>query len=436
MKQALLEQILTLNPWLKDKKAPIQRLNSYTPRIQTDKLLSDAWDELWLILIGPRRAGKTTLGFAISEALIHAKRYNTLLYLNCDYTTIRQWLRSPTFVQEAIEHFKLVKPILYIDEVQRIDSPGLLLKMIADLKLPIKMIATGSSQLEMKSKVQEHLTGRQLESVILPMSYPEMQSMQANLEKTITPHDPLIYGTYPEIITTTEKALLLQQLYGDYIRKDIIESLKIGKPDVIEQLLTLMAHSSGQLVNYNQLATDCQVNFSTIQHYLSVLEGTYVLKKITPFVGNKRTEITTNPVYYFLDNGFRNQALNNFIDLPRRSDAGFLIESAVFQEIYKLKQQQFKNFSIHYWRTKGGAEVDFVLKSGKNQLLPIEVKYRSMAKPSITRGFRSFIEAYHPPKGIIITKDTIGTQIIDHCEVLLIPFQKLSTVLEEIRKQC
>ena len=55
----------------------------------------------------------------------------------------------------------------------------------------------------------------------------------------------------------------------------------------MQKLITLIAHSSGQLVNYNQLATDCQISVPTIQNYLSVLETTYIIAQITPYVGNK-----------------------------------------------------------------------------------------------------------------------------------------------------
>ena len=54
----------------------------------------------------------------------------------------------------------------------------------------------------------------------------------------------------------------------------------------------VIAHSSGQLVNYNQLATDCLVSVTTVQNYLFILENTYTIGRITPFVGNKRKEIT------------------------------------------------------------------------------------------------------------------------------------------------
>src|SRR3990167_11148159 len=278
MKDRLIGLIHQANPWLKRPDFPIWN-NHYIARFQTEKLLLSEWDELWLVLVGPRQAGKTTLAKYLSEVLIKRKRFGTLLYLNCDLLEVRQWLINPLFIKEAMDEFQLKKPIILIDEVQRLENPGLLLKACADLKLNIKMIATGSSQLELKSKVQEYLTGRHLQALILPLSYQEIGDA----------HDSqLVFGCYPAVVKSSEKTILLQQIYQDYIAKDIIEILKIGKPDVMQKLIALVAHSSGQLVNYNQLATDCLVSVATIRNYLSILESTYTILSVTPFVGNKR----------------------------------------------------------------------------------------------------------------------------------------------------
>src|SRR3989344_6405266 len=210
MKDQLIALIHQANPWLKDFRQPILR-DGYIPRLQSNKLLLSEWDSLWLVLVGPRQAGKTTLAKYLSQELIRQKRFGNLLYLNCDLLEIRQWLTSPLFIKEAIDEFRLENPIILIDEVQRLENPGLLLKACADLKLNIKMIATGSSQLEMKSKVQEYLTGRHLETLVLPLSYQEISAVNDS---------QLIYGCYPAVIKSTEKAILLQQIYQDYIAKD------------------------------------------------------------------------------------------------------------------------------------------------------------------------------------------------------------------------
>lgn len=425
MKLSLQQEIQQLNPWLADPSKPILELAHFHLRIQANKLLLPEWDELCTVLIGPRRAGKTTLGKYLCEQFIKQKRFQSLLYLNCDYLEIRNWLTSPLFATEAIQIFNLQSPIIFIDEIQRLENPGLLLKALIDLKLPIKLLASGSSQLEIKSKVQEHLTGRQFSALVLPLSYAEWGRAN-NIQQRI------VYGSYPQVIHSSEPELLLSQLYQDYIAKDIVEILRIGSPDILQKLIMLLAHSSGQLVNYSQLAVDCQASVTLIKNYLSILEQTYVVSDIKPFTGNKRVEITSNPIYYFIDNGFRNYALRNFHDLVSRTDAGFLVENLIFQEIYKYKAQNFLNFDIHYWRTKSGAEVDFVLYKNQNHVLPIEAKYRSMRTPAISRGFRSFIQAYQPRQAIIVTKDLIATEIIENCEIQFIPLEQLGKILAAI----
>src|SRR3990167_3149185 len=215
MNDQLINIIHQANPWINQRDSPLLK-GGYIPRIQADKLLLPEWDKLWLVLVGPRQAGKTTLAKYISQALIKQLRFETLLYLNCDLLEIRQWLTSPLFIKEAMDEFKLHAPIILIDEVQRLENPGLLLKACADLNLNIKMIATGSSQLEMKSKVQEFLTGRHLEVLVLPLSYQEIGE---------SGEEQLIFGCYPAVVKSSEKAMLLRQIYQDYITKDIIEIL-------------------------------------------------------------------------------------------------------------------------------------------------------------------------------------------------------------------
>ncbi len=424
METSLLDSIKLLNGWLADPKIRIFDQPDFIYRRQIETLLLPDWDKLWIILVGPRQSGKTTMGKYLCQRLVDMKRRKTLLYLNCDYLEIRDWLKQGVgFIKQAIDQFNLEEPIFFIDEVQRLDNPGLLLKSIVDLQLPIKLIASGSSQLEIKSATQEHLTGRHIEAVVLPLSQTELNDQKASLTQS------LIFGSYPQIVLSGQKEILLRQLYNDYINKDIIEILKVGKPDMMQNLVALTAHCAGQLVNYQQLAIDCRVTISTIQNYLSILEKTYVIKAIKPFVGNKRTEITSNPIYYFIDNGFRNQALKNLLPVENRLDAGLLVENFVFQEMEKYKTQNFQDWNIYYWRTKSGAEIDFIIKHGE-EIVPVEVKYQNMRAPKLTRGFRSFLQAYQPRLAIVITKSFTADVEVEGGLVHFLPLDNLSAMFD------
>lgn len=426
MKSNLIELIEQSNPWLNQPNTPITTTDKpYVVRLQQNFLLHREWDKLCTVLVGPRQAGKSTLGLHLCQQLIQdQQRFDSLLYLNCDLLDIRNWLSSPLFYKQAQQQFDLKKPIVFIDEIQRLPNPGLLLKALIDLQLPIKLMASGSSQLELKSKVQEPMTGRQLESIIYPLSWHEDGYT----------NDKLIYGCYPAVTQSKHKAVILEQLYNNYINKDIIEILKVSKPDTMQNLIGLIAHSSGQLVNYNQLANDCKVAVPTIHNYLHILEASYVIKKVTPFTGNMRKEIVSNPVYYFIDNGFRNQALKDFKDPDERMDAGLLVESAIFQELLKSKVQLQLPYDIHFWRTQSGAEIDFVLEHSEAGLIPIEVKYRNLSKPSLTRAMHSFIDAYAPKQAFVITKNHNDQRLVKDTNVYFIALAQWKNLFKHITK--
>src|SRR3990167_4880824 len=132
MNDQLINIIHQANPWINQRDSPLLK-GGYIPRIQADKLLLPEWDKLWLVLVGPRQAGKTTLAKFLAQTLIQKKRFETLIYLNCDLLDMRQWLTTPLFLKELMDEFGLKSPIILIDEVQRLENPGLLLKACIDL---------------------------------------------------------------------------------------------------------------------------------------------------------------------------------------------------------------------------------------------------------------------------------------------------------------
>lgn len=428
MNDRIFNELESLNPWLKDQNLPFLALERYLLRKQEAFLKQPEWDKLITVLVGPRQAGKTTLGKSLCYDLIKTtQRFDQLIYLNCDSTIIREWLTGVYIMNELRETFGVKRFVLFIDEAQRLENPGLLVKALYDLDLPVKIIISGSSQLEIKSKIQEHLTGRQIEAQILPLSYQEIP-MPKQMDKS------LLYGCYPQVVTQAMPRLLLSELYRDYINRDIIEFLKIGKPIIFEKLMVLLAHSSGQLLNYQQIANDCNISGVTVKHYIDILEQTYIIKTLLPWSNNKRSEVTSNPKCYYLDNGFRNQALGNFSAIESRNDKGLLIESAVFQELYKHKVQNFLDYQIYFWRTKNGAEVDFIIKQNDECILPIEVKYQTFKQANISRSLRSFIINFQPKQAVIITKNYSETVVIDDTEVIFISFDKLNFALDMINK--
>jgi len=106
-------------------------------------------------------------------------------------------------------------------------------------------------------------------------------------------------------------------------------------------------------------------------------------------------------------------------------EVGMIFENFIFN----LMQESFQHTpaNIHFWRTKDGAEVDLIIDKGKEQF-PLEVKYRALRKPEISRSFRSFINKYEPKEAFIINLSLDKEVKIGKTKVRIIPFYKLFSI--------
>ncbi len=124
--------------------------------------------------------------------------------------------------------------------------------------------------------------------------------------------------------------------------------------------MELSASQIGSLCNYSEWANVAGISSDTVKEYAGMLEDSHILRFVRPFVGGKRAEITSTPKIYFLDNGIRNQLFGGFQNFASRTDRGALLENFIFSELYKSINPLLD--SIKYWRSKSGAEVDFVVE--------------------------------------------------------------------------
>ena len=128
------------------------------------------------------------------------------------------------------------------------------------------------------------------------------------------------------------------------------------------------------------------------------------------------------PKIFFLDMGFRNNIMENMNGLDKRSDAGAIIENSLFIRLNELSRDINK---INFWRTKAGAEADFVLHIGGGELLPIEVKFAPFSSEKLSKGLASFIRTFKPKQAAVLTKNYWGFAKLDKTEILFIPLYYL-----------
>ena len=231
--------------------------------------------------------------------------------------------------------------------------------------------------------------------------------------------DYIIFGGYPAVVTsnTNKKEERLKSLVETYIEKDIIKFSQIGNYLEFSDFTGLLASRVGNLINYSSLGIDVTLSYREVKKFLGALEKTFVVRRVAPYFTNKASEIKKSPKVYFIDSGLRNSLIDDFRGLTLRSDRGALVENFVFQNLlYRRKAKE-----LNFWRTRQGAEVDFILRF-RGELIPIEVKYQSFAHPRLSRSFKNFLKS-HPEvaKGVVLTKGFASIDQFGGARILFLP---------------
>lgn len=182
----------------------------------------------------------------------------------------------------------------------------------------------------------------------------------------------------------------------------------------------------GNLVNLSEWATLTNISNDTVAEYCRLLEETHLIRLVRPFVGGKRAELTSARKVYFLDNGIRNQLFGGFQPTTERSDRGALLENLAFAELAKTVNPLLDGLSA--WRSKSGAEMDFVVEH-QGRLLACEIKAGD-SRASLSRSARSFLDAYQPEQLLVVNRNAYPEMAVGATRVRFLQIEELSTAVE------
>ncbi|WP_300602710.1 ATP-binding protein [Niabella sp.] len=339
------------------------------------KLVKDAARQKVSLLVGARRVGKTELLRLVKE---HFKE--DCLWLNGEDEDTAQLLQERTVAnyKRLLQNSKL----LIIDEAQYIPDIGRKVKLMIDEIKPLHIILTGSSSFDLQQKEGEPLVGRTITNYMYPVAQMELAPGENALQTRQNLPDRLIFGSYPEVLTTTslsEKQQYLQELVNTYLLKDILAFENIRNPQKVKSLLVLLAHQIGKDVSFEEMGRSLGISKNTVERYLDLLAKSFVLYKRQGFSKNLRKEIVKSSRWYFFDNGVRNALLNSFQPLAIRPDTGMLWENYVLSERIKYTAYQQINVNSYFWRTYDQQEIDLI-EERAGSIAAYEMKWNAAAK--------------------------------------------------------
>ena len=247
-----------------------------------------------IVVFGARQTGKTTL-------LEHLFQDRKVKWLSGDEPQDRELLASLSSKAD-ISILLSGLDILVIDEAQRIQGIGMLLKRLEDSKPSCRIFATGSSSLELAGGVMESAAGRLWPMTLFPLSVSELADHNSWLDVMESLPIRLTVGSYPEIVTHPQRSkATLRYLFESIVFKDLFAIAGI-RP--------------------------------TVERCVSLLEQSFIVKTLPCYSSNFATELKKSKKIYFYDLGIRNAALDNFTPFSSRSDLerGALWENFVIIE--------------------------------------------------------------------------------------------------------
>jgi len=356
-----------------------------------------------IIIYGARQVGKTTL---VKQLLSKTKIRSE--YFNCDYFDIQS-----LFAHENAGNFgNIVRnyDLIVLDEAQRINNIGLVLKILHDEHPHLQVIATGSSSFDLSNKVNEPLTGRKIIYNLYPLSYNEFDDSLSVINVNRNLSRILRFGLYPSVILKEDQLAKenLNEITSSYLFKDILEFQYLKKPEILLNLLKLLAFQISHEVSYTELARKLQVDQTVIQRYIQLLEENHIIFRLQALKRNLRNEIGKSRKVYFWDLGVRNAVIQRIQALDTRDDYGQLWENFCVAERLKfMNYESPADFSVYFWRTYSQKEIDYI-EEKEGSLRAFEFKWsdKKQLKPP-----EEFITSYPNVSYRTITSDNFTSEL-------------------------
>jgi uncharacterized protein len=344
-----------------------------------------AWKERSVVwLTGVRRAGKTSLCRSLDD----------VEYFDCELPRTRQELSDPEVFLAARTNRRVV-----LDEIHRLDNPSEILKIAADHYPRVKIVATGSSTLGASARFRDTLAGRKRELWLTPMTVADL----GEFGSTDIVHRLLRGGLPPFWLARDLPERDFQEWVDAYWAKDVLELFRLERRRSFQGLFELLIKQSGGMFEASALARPLEISRTTVSNYLAVLAETMVMHLVRPFAAGGAAEIVAAPKVYAFDTGF--VAYYRGWHPPRREDLGTLWEHLVLNEL----QAAVGRSAVHYWRTKSGREVDFVIDRPGQPPTLVECKWAvGSFSPD---GMKAFRERYPEGDNFVVAGDVTTARV-------------------------
>lgn len=360
-------------------------------------------------MFGPRGTGKSTW---LRQHYEDAHIIDLL-----DPEVFRAYSARPERLREIADAQRPETTII-IDEIQKLPQLLDVVHLLLEEGRGRRFVLTGSSARKLKRSGVDLLAGRAVIKTMHPF-------MAAEIGKAFSLDDALKVGTIPLIVGSPSPEETIRSYVAVYLKEEVQTEGLVRSIGSFSRFLESISFSHGSVLNVSDVARDCQVERKTVEGYLSILEDLLLAFRLPMFTKRARRNLSSHPKFYYFDSGvFRSVRPAGPLDSHQEIE-GATLEGLVAQHLRAWNAYGGDLCSLHFWRTKSGNEVDFVVY-GRDTFYALEVKNASKINAKALSGLLAFRQDYPEAEALLLYRGKERLRIKD---VLCVPVQDFLTSL-------
>lgn len=343
-----------------------------------------------VLITGARQVGKSTF--------VKNTKGTNREYITLDDLALRQ------LAQNDPKLFLMnYKSPLIIDEIQYAPNLFSYIKMDVDnSKEKGKYWLTGSQKFELMKNVSESLAGRVSILELSTLSYAEKKGFKSSLfnptnitkKFDVTPkeiYEEIYKGGMPEYIyDNLDRNQFFNDYITTYIERDVRNLIQIGNLLKFRKFLIAVAARNGEVLNYNSICEDADIDAKTAKNWISILEASDIIYLLQPYFSSELKRATKSSKIIFLDSGLCSYLCNwtNSLNLMNSSTSGHYLETFIISELIKNKRNNASNlnYNIYHYRDKDGKEIDLIIYLD-GVIYPFEIKKTATPTKDMLKNF-------------------------------------------------
>lgn len=340
-----------------------------------------------MFLFGGRQTGKSTL---LKE------RFPKAVYIDLLKSDVRnRFKQHPEEFRESLMRYP-PETLVIVDEIQKVPD---LLDEVHWLMVEkgLWFILSGSSARKIKKSGANNLGGRAIPETLFPLVSAEIPDF--DLERAVQ------NGMIPRHYAVANARNRMRAYIDLYLKEEIIEEALVQNADEFVRFMEVAAIMDGEILNYENVASDCEVSANTVKAYYKILVDTLLGFEVPAYRKVIKRKLYKAPRFYYFDVGIANHLTKRYHLAPRTPEYGHAFEHLIMQEIAAYLGYTNSDEELTYWHTYENLEVDAVIGDAR---VAIEIKSKEHIDHDDKKGVTEFAKEHPDTRQIIVSRDRIS----------------------------